>query len=808
MPKADMHVHSKYSNHPSEWFLQRIGASESYTEPEQIYRLAKERGMSLVTITDHNCIRGALELREQHPDDVFISTEATAYFPEDGCKVHILVYGIESDDFDAIQQARTDIYKLRDLLRDRNLAYSVAHATYAVNEKLTVRHLEKLMLLFDVFEIRNGSRTRLNNQPWERYLKSLRPEHIEDLERRHGIRPFSDTPWLKGFTGGSDDHSGMFVARAYTRTEARNVHEFIASIRDRMSIPEGQYSDYQTLAFTIYKIAYDFSRTKSTTLSQSLISRITESLFYSGRPGLRDAFKISSFRTLNRGRNHTLQDLYLNLYETVNRHNGTPIDDKLSLFYDQLGLISDEFFRMLLHSFEKDIQTGDIMNLFRNISSSLPGIFLTIPFLSTLKHLFRERWLVDTLAVETGVPPTPHGKRILWFTDTLSEMNGVSKTIGKIGWLSSIRGKDLTIVTALTEGDLLPETPPNVMNLPVLYEFKLPLYEQYIMRVPSLLRSLKMLNEYEPDEIYISTPGPVGLFGLLAAKVFNTKCIAVFHTDFAMQADQLVEDSSINMLVESYMKWFYSLCDEVQVPTNRYIGILDERGYNNSRMSIFKRGVDLIRFAPRENGRYVISLRYGLPEGITLMYAGRISRDKNPDFLLNLYRNLRERRPDLNLLVAGEGPELADLRASCEGDPRIVFTGEVGHDLLPDLYSGADIFVFPSITDTFGMVVLEAQACGLPAVVSDIGGPQEIILDGVSGFIAPHDNMEEWMRIVGRVIDMIEQYPEQYRPMREQARQNATERFDWDSVIDGITGDYADLAAGKAVPSAIPEQVT
>jgi glycosyltransferase involved in cell wall biosynthesis len=131
----------------------------------------------------------------------------------------------------------------------------------------------------------------------------------------------------------------------------------------------------------------------------------------------------------------------------------------------------------------------------------------------------------------------------------------------------------------------------------------------------------------------------------------------------------------------------------------------------------------------------------------------------------------------------------------------------VGHDLLPELYSGADIFVFPSITDTFGMVMLEAQACGLPAVVSDIGGPQEIIRDGVTGYIAPHDNMEEWMRIVGRVIDMVEQNPEQYRSMREQSRRNAVERFDWNTVIAGITGEYTDPAAGKAAPTAIPEPV-
>ena len=84
MIKIDMHVHSKYSEHPSDWFLQRLGAKESYTEPEHLYRTAKQRGMDYVTITDHNRIDGALLLKEKYPQDVLIGLEATTYFPENG----------------------------------------------------------------------------------------------------------------------------------------------------------------------------------------------------------------------------------------------------------------------------------------------------------------------------------------------------------------------------------------------------------------------------------------------------------------------------------------------------------------------------------------------------------------------------------------------------------------------------------------------------------------------------------------------------------------------------------------------------
>ena len=151
-----MHVHSRFSDHPSEWILQKLGAAESYTDPEFIFQTAKQRGMTFVTITDHNRIEGSLSLKERYPGEVFTGVEATATFPEDGCDVHVLVYGLSQAEFAEIDRLRQDIYELRDYLKQRNLAHAVAHATFAVNGRLTLEHLEKLVLLFDHFEGING----------------------------------------------------------------------------------------------------------------------------------------------------------------------------------------------------------------------------------------------------------------------------------------------------------------------------------------------------------------------------------------------------------------------------------------------------------------------------------------------------------------------------------------------------------------------------------------------------------------------------------------------------------------------------
>lgn len=154
--RADLHVHSKYSNRPSEWFLRRVGAPESFTEPMDIYRRCKARGMDYVTISDHNRIEGALEIA--HLPGTFISCEITTYFPEDGCKVHCLVTGVTERQFRDIDELRTSIYDFQRYLLDNDIIYSVAHPLFAVNDRLNVDHVEKLLLMFNRFEGVNGAR--------------------------------------------------------------------------------------------------------------------------------------------------------------------------------------------------------------------------------------------------------------------------------------------------------------------------------------------------------------------------------------------------------------------------------------------------------------------------------------------------------------------------------------------------------------------------------------------------------------------------------------------------------------------------
>jgi len=117
--RIDLHIHSKFSKRPSQWVLQKIGCPESFSEPLDIYRLARLRGMNRVTITDHNRIEGALEIA--HLPGTFVSEEITTYFPEDHCKIHVLALDITEQQHEDIQKIRENIYELVDYLIDSKI---------------------------------------------------------------------------------------------------------------------------------------------------------------------------------------------------------------------------------------------------------------------------------------------------------------------------------------------------------------------------------------------------------------------------------------------------------------------------------------------------------------------------------------------------------------------------------------------------------------------------------------------------------------------------------------------------------------
>ncbi|MBD3420876.1 MAG: glycosyltransferase [Chitinivibrionales bacterium] len=786
MARADLHVHSTYSAHPSTWFLQRLGTRESYVDPESVYLTARQAGMQFVTITDHNSIEGAVILKEKYPREVFVGVESTAYMPEDGTKIHLLIYGLNQKQFDTIEEIRSDIYQLRDFLKSEHLTHAVAHITFSINRKMSMEHIEKLLLLFDHFEGRNGSRHRFDNDGTVNVLSSLKPEHFEDMRKRHRIEPMSDTPWRKGVVGGSDDHSGLFIGTTYTIAQAATPAEFLNQIRNFKTYPGGRHSDYKRYAFAIYKVAYDFSQSRSRGLTSSIFHAVNSLVFDPEKLGLRKRWTLEKMKFSKSSKDSGMKKMMLELVETLQANGDMSVEEKLELLYAKIARIADEFFKTFLEPVGKQFRDGDFVGFVRSISGALPGIFLSAPFFTSIHFMHDSRELMHKMENQFEVDNKKRKKRVLWFTDTLTDLNGIAETLRKLATLARERNLELILVGSVIDGEDTSILPENVLLLPCIQTYTPSYFNTYTLRVPSVLESMKLIYEADPDEIFISTPGSIGILGLIASKLLHVPSINVYHTDFTRQARQIIGEESICNMVEDFTRIFYNLSDIISVPTKQYMGLLEKRGFLRTKMVQFKRGIDPNTFAPQDNGAHYLARSFGIKDGPTLLYGGRISKEKSMDFLGEVYTELAGKFPGLNLVLAGNGPYFEEFKERMAAFRRVYFPGRIARIDLAQLYSSADCFVFPSVTDTFGMVVLEAQACGLPAVVSDFGGPQEIIVSGQTGFVAKAHDRGEWVEKISGVLNMKAQFPELYSDLRTNARRHILSSYDWDLVLKDV----------------------
>jgi glycosyltransferase involved in cell wall biosynthesis len=731
-------------------------------------------------------MRASLELVEKFPQHCFTGVEVTTYFPEDNCKIHVLVYGLDQDQFAVIQELRTNIYQLRDYLRDQDLACVVAHATYSINNRLTLNHLEKLILLFNNFEGRNGSRSTLHNDVLARVLKGLDAADIERLQAKHGLEPWGEHPWRKGLTGGSDDHAGFFIGKTCTEASVRNPQEFLQQLQQGRVQPSGRQNDFQGLTFAIYKIAYDFSRQHNTPFSHSTVSELTQHLFCEKRLGFKDRLKLNKMK---RQKENPIYQSIVKLIETSKTLDHDDIDSRLDLLYECISDVSDQYFCSLLKSLNADIEEMDIIRIVQGLSSTIPGIFLSVPFFSSFRHMFGDRELINSLDRSLGKQSEERPKRILWLTDTLTDLNGVSMTLQTIGRLADEKGYAIKILASLDPQQDHGKLPKSTLMVPPIHEFQLPHYQELKIKMPSVLRMLKTVYAYNPDEVYISTPGPVGLLGLLMGKMLGTRVSGIYHTDFTMESAEILDEPAISNMIEAYNKWFFNQFDTLLVPTEEYMQLLKERGYRYRHMQRFQRGLRTEHFKPE---RSASRLHGGQPP--RLLYCGRVSKDKNLAFLLETYRQLLEKHPNASLTVVGDGPYLPEMQRNCRDLPQVDFLGRVDYQQLPKIYNNHDLFLFPSITDTFGMAVLEAQACGLPALVSDVGGPKEIVVSGQTGQVLSVADPAEWVNSLDRMLCDLKEGGEAYAQLSKAARARVENNYSWDRILHNmVKADAIDL---------------
>ncbi len=750
--KIDLHVHSKYSVRPSQWILQKLGCPECFTEPAEVYRIARQKGMDLVTITDHNNISGSAEIA--HLPGTFISEEVTTYFPDDGCKAHVLVYDINDAIHREIQKVRENIFDLVDYLAQTGIVHVLAHPLYSVNDKLTIKHFEKFLLLFKNFEL-NGARDDYQNYSIRQILENLTPEILNNLIDKHGIVPVSAEPWRKSLTGGSDDHSSLNVARQHTVVKgARSLKEFLHGIDTARTIPVGKGSTPGVMSHNIYGIAYQYYKRKlnfESDVNKDLVlrflnrclqadpesdERLVTRLIYSWRK--RKGSKQqegSKIQDLLRSEAHKLLMDDPDLMEIASNGNGKT-ENRAERWFSFVNQVSNKVLLHFWDSLLSSLSGAHFFNMFQSLGSAGAAYTVLAPYFVTFTVFSRDRHFSSAAKEHFGIRGVTGNEtpaKIVYFTDTFHEINGVALTIQHQLELAGKTGKDLTVITC--DSQTRP-TMKGQMNFNPIGVYGFSEYPEQKMFLPPLLEILNYCYEQGFTQIHVATPGPLGLAALAVARIMKIPLSGTYHTAIPQYAHILTGDYAIEELVWKYTTWFYDQLNLILVPSTSTERELIGKGIDPKKICLFPRGVDAARFHPSKRNVNFLKEQFNAGDGPKILYVGRISKEKDLHVLAQAFRNLTQTLWDAELIFVGDGPYIKELKELLAGAP-CIFTGYRDGEELATIYASCDLFAFPSATDTFGNVVLEAQASGLPVIVTDSGGPQENMIPHKTGQVVP-----------------------------------------------------------------------
>jgi glycosyltransferase involved in cell wall biosynthesis len=409
---------------------------------------------------------------------------------------------------------------------------------------------------------------------------------------------------------------------------------------------------------------------------------------------------------------------------------------------------------------------GNVFNIFHTIGAAGGLYGLLGPYFIAFSLFAKDRDFTRAVRAHFGVASGSGSSecgplRIGHFTDTFYDTNGVALTIQQQVEVALRTGKAMQVITC--NEDPAGST-PGVKTFTPVGTYELPEYNSQKLFYPPLLEMLRYSYEQGFTRIHSATPGPIGLAALAIARILKVPFCGTYHTQLPQYAQSLTGDAAMEELTWKFVIWYYDQMDIIYAPSESTRQELIERGIRPSKVVLYPRGVDVQRFSPQaRNGFY--KHRFGVTADVKLLYVGRISKEKKLDILAEAFDRIYARNPGVHLVVVGDGPFLEEMRNRLRGRP-CTFTGALTGNDLVRAYASADLFVFPSTTDTFGNVILEAQACGLPVVVTDQGGPQENMRPDKTGLVVPgHD-----MAALSEALEHLISHPQERENMGRAAR--------------------------------------
>ncbi len=699
--RVDLHCHSTASEISKLGIQRSLGLPECATPPEEVYELAKRRDMDFVTITDHDTIDGCLEIADR--DDVFISEELTVWFRGEPQAVHLLCFGITPDDHAWLQEHNRDVEACAEYLHSNEISCSLAHPFYAVEAPLSPAHRRRLAQLFPVWETRNGSRARELNMPAAIYIET------------HGGTG----------TGGSDDHAGVDIGRTFTETPpAATPEEFLRHIREGRAEARGEQGSAAKWAHAAMGLA-----TRGLLIKDASSNGSHHPAEPSADAILEIAERVMSEGNMRRGEDggeigpEDARALLSAFTDAVGLEPGRALIDYMQAeefshaeLERKARRVHERRLREVVESTVEAVGNGGSEDLATTTMNAGRQLFRAaipaIPYAPAAAFLGKEK---DKLN------PSEGAKRVALIADAIGGVHGVTHTIERIRELG-VPGYEVEVIGTDRSVD---------RRLSAVAEVDIPFYAGLEIGMPSLPAMVEALAEGHFDAVHVTAPGPAGVMATLLARIMELPVLGSWHTELGAYAGLRSASPELEKGADMALSIFYRQCGRVLSPSPASDESLARLGIERQAIGRWGRGVDTSRFDPalRDADSY--------PGEIKVLYVGRQTKEKGVELLADSFIHAHEADPRLHLLLGGGGPEEEMLRERL-GD-RATFLGWLDGDDLPRAYASADLFLFCSRTDTFGQVLVEAGASGLPSVAVDEGGPSSIVIDGETGRLCDPD---------------------------------------------------------------------
>jgi len=798
--RVDLHCHDAGSDVSNNPLGRLLGVPETWTSTEEVLKTQRFHGMDVHTVTNHNSARSCWKQLDKGVELLVgaewscrlpkYGTDhhvlAYGFTPEQEPRLEALRSDIRRF---AEYCAAEDIPTV--------LAHPLRfHSAEGVPPQELMDHLA---LLFERFEGVNGQLDTRQNLLTAAWVEAMDEETLSEMARRTGvpIDAVCHEPFVKRLTGGSDDHFAMFTGTIGTCLHvpglcARLAHGetrtslALEALRRGATAPFGAAGDGERLAAAFLNYSCQLAlHTEDPGLSQILLSpaefsdkllalgisnavselhrsRIAPLVLRTFCGALHGEIPPMYQRTLA-GRKFRPVLRHLTDVARAHRQGAEAFQACLhqalpKLFHDLTIIVTTKANRNLRKQRPRPEPAPGSAKISVKIPSQIRTLLkkngrhnspsaiqlgrlfagLPIPLLATLAvggNLFaavkaqnRDRRFSDAFAKRLGKFDAP--RRTLWITDTLGDRNGIAHALESV--LQELRDRELP-VDILTCSSTLEEG-PHLRILKPVAEFALPFYQGQTLRVPDYAEMFRVFQQGGYDRIVSSTEGPMGIGALLLHKAFDAPAHFFLHTDwldFGRHRLGLSEDTiaRIGLIVRAWLQAH----DGVFVLNREQEEWLrtPAMGFSASQIHRTAHWPDPL-FRPQTIRREV-NFPGVAPDEPVLLFAGRLSEEKGVLELAGILAKVRQVHPKTRLVLCGTGPAEERLRQDLAD---AVFMGWVDKATLAHCYAAADLLLLPSHFDTFGCVVLEAMACGLPVLAYASKGPADIVEPSISGFLS------------------------------------------------------------------------